>query len=58
MIETLKRPITDVDNPDNNRAMMEVDSCYWALCNRVKLMGNTTFTLDGCLYMQAIMQRF
>ncbi len=55
MIETLKRPITDVDNPDNNRAMMEVDSCYWALCNRVKLMGNTTFTLDGCLYMQAIM---
>ena len=31
------------------------DSCFWAVKNKIKLMGGTEFTLDGCEYMADIM---
>ena len=46
----------DLDDPKLNEQMMQADPCYWALRSRIKLMGNTTFTLDGCRYMQIIMR--
>ena len=46
----------DLDDPKLNEQMMEADPCYWALRNQIKLMGNTTFTLEGCGYMHKIMQ--
>ncbi len=46
----------DLDNPNLNNLLQQSDPCYWALCNEIKLMGNTTFTLDGCRYMQQIMR--
>jgi hypothetical protein len=36
--------------------MMEMDACYWAEANRIKLMGGTAFSLDGCEYMADIMR--
>ncbi len=36
--------------------IMAVDVCYWAVKNEIKLMGNTTFTLEGCQYMAEIMR--
>ena len=36
--------------------LMSVDCVYWAIANKIKLMGNTTFTLDGCEYMADIMR--
>ncbi len=44
-----------LDDPKLNSKMMQADPCYWAICNKIKLMGNTTFTLEGCGYMQTIM---
>ena len=35
--------------------MMAVNACYWAVKNKIKLMGGTTFTLEGCEYMLDIM---
>lgn len=35
--------------------LMQADPCFWALENKLKLMGGTPFTLDGCEYMQDIM---
>ncbi len=35
--------------------LCEADPCYWATKNRIKLLGGTTFTLDGCEYMFDIM---
>ncbi len=35
--------------------MMQVSSCYWAVRNRIRLLGGTEFTLDGCEYMADIM---
>lgn len=35
--------------------MMQADACFWACENQIKLMGGTTFTLDGCGYMLDIM---
>ena len=40
---------------DINNALMQVDACYWACHNKIKLMGGTVFTLDGCSYMLDIM---
>jgi len=40
--------------PDIDEMMM-VDPCYWAVKNKIQLMGGTTFTLSGCGYMQDIM---
>ncbi len=45
----------NLNDPKLNDQMIQADSCYWALCNEIKLMGNTTFTLDKCQYMQVIM---
>lgn len=36
--------------------MMIADPCFWAYKNEIKLMGGTTFTLDGCEYMGDIMR--
>ena len=36
--------------------MMEVDVCFWAETNKIKLMGGTVFSLDGCEYMADIMR--
>ena len=36
--------------------LMVVDPVYWALKNKIKLMGNTEFTLEGCEYMADILQ--
>ena len=35
---------------------MASDPIFWALKNEIKLMGGTTFTLDGCEYMADIMR--
>ena len=36
--------------------MMKMDSCFWAVENKIKLMGDTPFSLDGCEYMADIMR--
>jgi hypothetical protein len=36
--------------------LMAVDPIFWALQSKIKLMGGTTFTLDGCEYMADIMR--
>ena len=46
----------DLDDPKLNEHLMQADPCYWALANRIKLMGNTTFGLTGCMYMALIMR--
>ena len=35
--------------------LMQADPVYWAVKNKIKLMGGTIFTLDGCGYMEDIM---
>ena len=35
---------------------MQTDPCIWAIHNRIKLMGGTVFTLDGCRYIGEIMR--
>ena len=35
--------------------LMQTDPCYWAVKNKIKLLGGTVFTLDGCQYMFDIM---
>ena len=47
MISTLEQDVA---------GMMQVDSCFWAETNKIKLMGGTIFTLDGCEYMRDIMR--
>ena len=36
--------------------MMALDSVYWAVKNKIKLMGGTVFSLEGCEYMGDIMR--
>ena len=36
--------------------MMQVDPVIWAVRNKIKLLGGTLFTLDGCRYMADIMR--
>lgn len=36
--------------------LMQVDSVMWAIENKIKLLGGTIFTLDGCEYMGDIMR--
>ncbi len=43
-------------DPQYVNALMAEDSVYWALKNKIKLMGGTEFTLDGCEYMGDIMR--
>lgn len=49
MIQTVT--VLDVDE-----GLMQADSCYWALKNKIKLLGGIIFTLDGCEYMGDIMR--
>ena len=44
----------DLDDPKLNEKMMQADMCYWAIRNKIKLIGNTPFTLDGCGYLAEI----
>ncbi len=39
-----------------NEIMMASDPIYWAVQNKIKLMGGTEFTLEGCEYMADIMR--
>ena len=41
--------------PDLDK-LMQADPCIWAIKNRIKLLGDVTFTLDGCQYMADIMR--
>lgn len=43
-------------NPASLEIMMQADPVIWALRNKIKLMGGTVFTLDGCEYMGDIMR--
>jgi hypothetical protein len=36
--------------------VMAIDPVYWAVKSQIKLMGGTTFTLEGCQYMADIMR--
>lgn len=45
-----------LDDPQLKTKMMRADSCYWAESNRIKLLGGTTFTLEGCRYLEDIMR--
>ncbi|GAG03612.1 unnamed protein product, partial [marine sediment metagenome] len=45
----------DIDYTDPE-ILSQADCIFWALNNKIKLMGNTTFTLDGCEYMADIMR--
>lgn len=36
--------------------LMKADSVYWAVKNRINLLGGVEFTLDGCQYMADIMR--
>ena len=46
----------EITDPQFVEAMMAEDSVVWALKNKIKLMGGTTFTLDGCAYIADIMR--
>ncbi len=46
----------DLDDPKLNDKMIQVDPCRWAVAHGIKLMGGTTFTLEGCGYMGLIMR--
>lgn len=47
--------VVDFSDPNLNSDMMQADPCYWAVESKIRLMGNTIFTLDGCEYMHNIM---
>ncbi len=43
-------------NKEDIENLMQVDSCYWASQNRIKLLGGTIFTTDDCGYLEDIMR--
>jgi hypothetical protein len=45
----------DIDYTDPE-ILASVDPIFWATHNKIKLMGNTEFTLEGCEYMADIMR--
>ena len=45
----------DIDYTDPE-ILSQADPIFWATFNKIKLMGNTEFTLDGCEYMADIMR--
>ncbi len=57
MVATIEKPDVSL-KPDAVAIdrMMEMDSCFWAIENKIKLIGGTVFTLDGCEYMADIMR--
>ncbi len=40
----------DYSDPNLNAKMMQADPCYWALENKIKLIGDEVFTIDGFEY--------
>jgi hypothetical protein len=46
----------DMADPKLDERMQQADSCYWAVRNKVRLLGHTPFTLDGCQYLAEIMR--
>ena len=46
----------DYADPKTLDHLMQVDSCVWAARNKIRLLGGTVFTLDGCSYMGCIMR--
>lgn len=44
------------NDPSYVNDLMHVDCVLWAVRNKIKLMGGTIFTLDGCEYMGDIMR--
>ncbi len=44
------------DDPATVSHMMQVDPCFWAVRSKIRLMGGTLFTLEGCQYMALIMR--
>lgn len=44
------------DNPNLNEDLMHADSCWWAVANKIKLIGGAVFTLDGFEYIADIMR--
>ncbi len=57
IMETATKKLVPL-NPDSEDIshMMEMDSCFWAEQNGIKLIGGTIFSLDGCEYMGDIMR--
>ena len=41
--------------PDLVKNLMQCNPCYWAIKNKIRLMGGTVFTLNGCEYLEDIM---
>ena len=41
--------------PDLVENLMRCNPCYWAIKNKIRLMGGTVFTLNGCEYLEDIM---
>ena len=35
---------------------MKADSVYWAVHNKIRLLGGTEFTMEGCQYLEEIMR--
>ncbi len=46
----------DYNDPTYLQNLMRVDPCFWAIRNKIKLLGGTIFTLEGCEYMGDIMR--
>ncbi len=51
MPELLEKPITDYENPDNNKAMMQADAGYWAEANALRLANGVTFSFVDRPYL-------
>ena len=48
--------VLDLDSPDVTEMLMSSDPVLWAIQSRIRLLGNTLFTLDGCSYMADVMR--
>ncbi len=46
----------DVADPKYLEKLMQADAVTWARRSEIKLLGDTTFTLDGCEYMADIIR--
>lgn len=46
----------EIGSAEHAEALMQVDPVFWAVNNKIKLMGGTEFTLEGCQYMADIMR--
>ena len=51
-----KEIMISLDDPQLKEKMMRADSCYWAEQNKIRLLGGSVFSLEGCEYMSDIMR--